>query len=101
MSAGGFLRRGAPPARLLRKHRRGLCESQAPRGQALRALRVETQALLVEAHGLVEIERRILELVGDRLETLERFVERDLRLSHCARQSPPTRPLARRASGRG
>ena len=41
-----------------------------------------------DLYGLVEPSPGILELVGDRLETLERFVERDFRLSHCARQSP-------------
>src|SRR5207249_5630087 len=88
-------------ARLLRERVRELRDPQICGVQALRALGVQAQPLLVQAHGLVEIECGILELVGDGLETLEGLVERDLRFSHCARQSPPTRRPARHASERG
>src|SRR5438093_3109807 len=86
-------------ARLLRERVRELRDPQICGVQALRALGVQAQPLLVQAHGLVEIECGILELVGDGLETLERLVERDLRFSHCARQSPPTRRRGRHACG--
>src|SRR5213078_4488813 len=81
-------------ARLLRERVRELRDPQICGVQALRALGVQAQRL-------VEIECGILELVGDGLETLEGLVERDLRFSHCARQSPPTRRPARHASERG
>src|SRR5437588_215471 len=84
-------------ARLLREGVRELRDPEVRGIQTLRALGIQAKALFVQAHGLVEIECGILELVGDGLETLERLVERDLRFSHCARQSPPTRRHAHRA----
>ena len=69
--------------------------------QSFRALRIEAHALFVKTHRLVQIERGILQLVGDRLKAFECLVEGDLGLSHCVRQSPPTRPRVRRACARG
>src|SRR5438270_13924484 len=87
--------------RLLREGVRELRDPEVRGIQTLRALGIQAKALFVQAHGFVEIECGILELVGDGLETLERLVERDLRFSHCARQSPPTRRHGRHASERG
>src|SRR5438270_10015631 len=86
-------------ARLLGEGVRELRDPEVRGIQTLRALGIQAKALFVQAHGLVEIECGILELVGDGLETLERLVERDLRFSHCARQSPPTRRHVHRACG--
>src|SRR5207253_2761088 len=88
-----------PFARLLREGVRELRDPEVRGIQTLRALGIQAKALFVQAHGLVEVERGVLELVRDRLKTLERLVERDLRFSHCARQSPPTRRHAHRACG--
>jgi len=53
--------------------------------QALRALRVQAKALFVELHRVIEVELRILELVGDRFEPLQRGLDRSVAVIDGAR----------------
>src|SRR5437868_7183426 len=67
---------GRWPLPLLREGIGELGDPLVSRIQALRALRVEPEAFLIELYRLVEVERRVLEPVGDRLQALERGLDR-------------------------
>src|SRR5688572_8984956 len=67
-------------ARLLLQRVSQLRDAEFRGVEPFRAALVQSQPLFVETNGLVEVERRILEPVGDRLETRERLLDGGLGL---------------------
>src|SRR6185436_7774690 len=85
-------------SRLLLQRLGELRDAQIRRVELLRASLVQAQTLLIQLHGLIEVELRVLELLGDRLESLQRLFDGRLGFRHPSRPLPRSRSRDRRAS---